>query len=94
MPNIEIYGAVDDLKNTSILLDAIAVTLYKTKYRDDVVITTIPSRCENFNGDFMPFLRICDTNTERMEDIAKVLRQIRPGFDIELLKLSGFYDKG
>jgi hypothetical protein len=94
MPNIEIYGFKDGSGDETVILTAVAVSLLKTKYKDEVVITTIPSRCENLNGDLMPFLRICDTNTERMEDIARVLRQIKPGLDIELLALARFYEKG
>lgn len=93
MPNIEIYGFRDGSAEESVILTAVAISLIKTKYKDEVVITTISSRCENLDGKSMPFLRICDTNTERMKDIAKVLRQIRPGLDIELLTLSGFYEK-
>lgn len=92
MPNVEIYGVQDsetDFSGSEVRAGVIH-TAEALGIADEVVITTI--RCLTMTCDFKkaPFLRVYDSNPERLKDLAKALHEALPELDIEMIQLDGF----
>ena len=101
MPNIEIHGFgkasrmfgyeifTCDLTEVSKLKTAITKILTGFPFAKDAVITTHSTKCQHLNKKPAPFLRICDTDTSRADDIAEALMPLK--IDIEVMQLYAFY---
>jgi len=99
MPNIEIHGwsmkyrMPDEttylgLIENSRLKIAITEILKRFPFAKDAVITTPDSYCTDLDLNRSPFLRICDTDTDRANTIAKALMPLK--IDIEVMQLYAF----
>ena len=100
MPNIEIHGfsvadrvlgdeILDNYIERSKLQTAIAKILMSSPFAKDVVVTTCDTRCKYLDQKPAPFLRVCDTDTNRADDIAEALMPLK--IDIEIVHLYAFY---
>jgi len=99
MPNIEIHGfgslgihEVDFLERMvelTKLQTAIKEILPALPFAQEVVITTYNNTCNDLNQKSAPFLRICDTDHDRADKIARALTPLK--IDIEILRLCVFY---
>ncbi len=100
MPNIEIHGwsrkygmagetTHHNLIEESRLKNAAIKILKRFPFAKDVIITVHDSYCHNLEGKRVPFLRICDTDTSRADDIAEALMPLK--IDIEIMQLYAFY---
>lgn len=94
MPNIEIHGCQFGSRCAADIKSAVVRTLKKTKFKKEIVVTVVHSFCEDLKGIHMPFVRVCDTNMVRAEEIAQSLRGMRPDpVDVEVMQLQAFYEK-
>jgi len=101
MPNIEMWGFgpvgselhfVNPLAHG--IYSAIQKKLNKESFKDDFVITMVPSFCFNGKERKMPFVRICSSEQNHTERIIEILQQIQKEegipFDIEVQPLERF----
>ena len=58
-------------------------------FAQEVVITTYNNTCNDLNQKSAPFLRICDTDHDRADKIARALTPLK--IDVEILRLYVFY---
>jgi len=101
MPNIEIHGFgffTSMLQfagtNASKLYSAIRKRLNKQSFRDEFVLTIVPSACFNGKEKAQPFVRICSSEADHTERIIEILKKIQKKegikFDIEVQPLARF----
>jgi len=101
MPNIEMWGfgpVNSELRFFNALADgvysAIQKQLNKEPFKDDFVITMVPSFC--FSGEQVkkPFVRVCSSGQAHTGRIIQILEQIQKDegikFDIEIQPLECF----
>ena len=108
MPNIEIRGfpfclPVGTFCSGSLgavpggVIDArikIERAMKKLGLGEDAITDIVPSIANSCNGagKSMPYLRVCDTDPERMGRIVQALKEENIGMDVETLLLSGFIE--
>lgn len=105
MPNIEIHGFGFFASmlhfagtNASKLYFAIRNRLNKQSFKDEFVITVVPSICFNGKEVSQPFVRICSSEADHTERIIEILKKIQKKegikFDIEVQPLARFIPAG
>lgn len=91
MPNIQIHGL------RRIEGHELAEKIFKTIKKEDpalakdAVVEMCDTRVVDENLEEQPFLRICSSDSDHLDHLVKMLKPL--GYDIETLKLEGFYPK-
>lgn len=97
MPNIKIYGVIQNLNNDQQLrkiaeISAKIKQLFKdTSWFDHTVITYVPSIVGDLKMDNQPYIQLeldCMKNYEKKVELLKTL-----GYDIQVVKLYAFIPK-
>lgn len=97
MPNIKIYGFIESMDSVNERIKAGELSgkienLFKNEsYAKDIVITTIPSKVNDLEGNKQPYIQLeldCMRGYQNKVEILKGL-----GMDIQVVKLYKFIPK-
>ncbi len=89
MPNIEIYGLRE--RSGIRVINKIDRLFRGKDYKDEYVITHVPSFVVDRKKTSQPFLRLVTTPSDHVDDIINELMKI--GMDLELMLLNRFISK-
>lgn len=105
MPNIEIHGFSPHFSpplgalpgfpaEVYAIVSKIESVLKELELGSDAIVDVLHSVAASCDGKKtkMPYLRVCDTDLDRMQQIVQALKEANIGMDVETLLLSGFIE--
>lgn len=107
MPNIEIRGFFFRINPETLgvrvkiedeafeIRDKVEEIMRKIGLGEDAITDIVPSISTSLFGKvhkLMPYLRVCDTDPDRMNRIVQALKEENINMDVEMLLLSGFIE--
>lgn len=89
MPNIEIHGL--GAESGRKVRKKIFELFQGAAYLDEIVVTRCPTTVVDTKGQIQPYLRLCSTPADYLDDAIKRLQQL--GMDLEIIQLQSFHAK-